>query len=62
MILTALFNKLKSRDLTVMPAGEVLRIAMIEGAQAFGLKTRLRKSEKTSEVWIGRSRAPRRPD
>jgi len=35
-------------------------MATIEGAQAFGLKTRLRKSEKTSEVWIGRSRVRRR--
>jgi 5-methylthioadenosine/S-adenosylhomocysteine deaminase len=37
MKLTALFNKIKSRDPTVMPAWEVLRMATIEGAQAVGL-------------------------
>ncbi len=37
MKLTALFNKIKSRDPTVMPAWEVLRMATIEGAQAIGL-------------------------
>jgi len=35
--LTALFNKIKFRDPTVMPAWEVLRMATIEGAQAIGL-------------------------
>jgi len=35
--LTALFNKIKFRDPTVMPAWEVLRMATIEGAQAVGL-------------------------
>jgi 5-methylthioadenosine/S-adenosylhomocysteine deaminase len=37
MKLTALFNKIRSRDPTVMPAWEVLRIATIEGARAIGL-------------------------
>ena len=37
MKLTALFNKIKYRDPTVMPAWEVLRLATIEGAQAVGL-------------------------
>ncbi|MHC4607859.1 MAG: amidohydrolase family protein, partial [Planctomycetota bacterium] len=37
MRLTALFNKIKSRDPTVMPAWEVLRMATIEGARAIGL-------------------------
>ena len=37
MKLTALFNKIKFRDPTVMPAWEVLRMATIEGARAVGL-------------------------
>jgi 5-methylthioadenosine/S-adenosylhomocysteine deaminase len=37
MKLTALFNKIKYRDPTVLPAWEVLRMATIEGAQALGL-------------------------
>jgi len=37
MKLTALFNKIRFRDPTVMPAWEVLRMATIEGAQAIGL-------------------------
>jgi 5-methylthioadenosine/S-adenosylhomocysteine deaminase len=37
MKLTALFNKIKHRDPTVMSAWEVLRMATIEGAQAIGL-------------------------
>jgi 5-methylthioadenosine/S-adenosylhomocysteine deaminase len=37
MRLTALFNKIKVRDPTVMPAWEVLRMATIEGARAIGL-------------------------
>jgi 5-methylthioadenosine/S-adenosylhomocysteine deaminase len=37
MKLTALFNKIKARNPTVMPAWEVLRLATIEGAQAIGL-------------------------
>jgi 5-methylthioadenosine/S-adenosylhomocysteine deaminase len=37
MKLTALFNKIKFRDPTVMPAWDVLRMATIEGAQAIGL-------------------------
>jgi hypothetical protein len=35
--LTALFNKIKYRDPSVMPAWEVLRMATIEGARAVGL-------------------------
>ncbi|MCB0047147.1 MAG: amidohydrolase family protein [Caldilineaceae bacterium] len=41
MKLTALFNKIKYRDPTVMPAGEVLRMATIEGARAIGLDDRI---------------------
>jgi 5-methylthioadenosine/S-adenosylhomocysteine deaminase len=37
MKLTALFNKIKYRDPTVLPAWEVLRMATIEGATAIGL-------------------------
>ena len=37
MKLTALFNKIKYRDPTIMPAWEVLRMATIEGARAIGL-------------------------
>jgi 5-methylthioadenosine/S-adenosylhomocysteine deaminase len=35
--LTALFNKIKFRDPTVMPAWQVLRMATVEGARAIGL-------------------------
>jgi 5-methylthioadenosine/S-adenosylhomocysteine deaminase len=35
--LTALFNKIKYRDPTAMPAWDALRMATIEGAQAIGL-------------------------
>jgi 5-methylthioadenosine/S-adenosylhomocysteine deaminase len=37
MKLTALFNKIRYRDPTVMPAWAVLRMATIEGAHAIGL-------------------------
>lgn len=37
MKLTALFNKIKYRDPTVMPAWDVLRMATIEAAHAIGL-------------------------
>jgi 5-methylthioadenosine/S-adenosylhomocysteine deaminase len=37
MKLTALFNKIKFRDPTVMPAWDVLRMATVEGAEAIGL-------------------------
>ena len=37
MKLTALFNKIKFRDPTVMPAWDVLRMATVEGAGAIGL-------------------------
>jgi 5-methylthioadenosine/S-adenosylhomocysteine deaminase len=35
--MTALFAKIVARDPTVFPAWEVLRMAMVEGAQAIGL-------------------------
>jgi 5-methylthioadenosine/S-adenosylhomocysteine deaminase len=35
--LAALFNKIKYRDPTLMPAWDALRMATIEGAQAIGL-------------------------
>jgi 5-methylthioadenosine/S-adenosylhomocysteine deaminase len=35
--LTALFNKIKNRNPTVIPARETLRMATIEGVQAIGL-------------------------
>jgi 5-methylthioadenosine/S-adenosylhomocysteine deaminase len=41
MKLTALFNKIKHRDPTVMPAWEVLRMATVEGARAIGLGDRV---------------------
>lgn len=41
MKLTALFNKIKYRDPTVMPAWEVLRMATIEGARAIGLADKI---------------------
>jgi 5-methylthioadenosine/S-adenosylhomocysteine deaminase len=37
MKLTALFNKIRSRNPMVMPAWEVLRMATVEGARAIGL-------------------------
>ena len=37
MKLTALFNKIKHRDPTIMPAWRVLRMATVEGASAIGL-------------------------
>ena len=37
MKLTALFNKIRYRDPTVMPAWEVLRMATAEGARALGM-------------------------
>ena len=37
MKLTALFNKIKFRDPTVLNAWDVLRMATVEGAQAIGL-------------------------
>ena len=41
MKLTALFNKIRHRDPTVMPAWEVLRMATVEGARALGLDDRV---------------------
>ena len=37
MKLTALFNKIKYQNPTVMPAWEVLRMGTIEAAQAIGM-------------------------
>jgi 5-methylthioadenosine/S-adenosylhomocysteine deaminase len=37
MKLTALFNKIKFRDPTIMPAWEVLRMATVESAEAMGV-------------------------
>jgi 5-methylthioadenosine/S-adenosylhomocysteine deaminase len=41
MKLTALFNKIRYSDPTVMPAWEVLRMATIEGARALGLDDKI---------------------
>ncbi|MEM7031145.1 MAG: amidohydrolase family protein [Chloroflexota bacterium] len=41
MKLTALFNKIKYRDPTAMPAWEVLRMATIDGAKTLGLDDRV---------------------
>ncbi len=41
MKLTALFNKIRYSDPTVMPAWEVLRLATIEGARALGLNDKI---------------------
>jgi 5-methylthioadenosine/S-adenosylhomocysteine deaminase len=50
MKLTALFNKIKYRDPTVMPAWEVLRMATIEGAQAIGLGYEIGSLEKSKKA------------
>ncbi len=50
MKLTALFNKIKYRDPTVMPAWEVLRMATIEGAQALGMADRIGSIEAGKEA------------
>jgi 5-methylthioadenosine/S-adenosylhomocysteine deaminase len=41
MKLTALFNKIRYSDPTMMPAWEVLRMATIEGARALGLEDKI---------------------
>jgi 5-methylthioadenosine/S-adenosylhomocysteine deaminase len=50
MRLTALFNKIKYTDPTVMPAWEVLRLATIESAQAIGAADRIGSLEVGKEA------------
>jgi 5-methylthioadenosine/S-adenosylhomocysteine deaminase len=52
MKLTALFNKVRYRDPTVMPAWEVLRMATVEGAQAIGLGDRIGSLQEGKEADI----------
>jgi 5-methylthioadenosine/S-adenosylhomocysteine deaminase len=52
MKLTALFNKIKYTDPTVMPAWEVLRMATIEGAHAIGLGDQIGSLEAGKEADI----------
>ena len=52
MKLTALFNKIKYADPTVMPAWEVLRMATIEGARAIGLGDTIGSLEAGKEADI----------
>lgn len=50
MKLTALFNKIKFRNPTVMPAWEVLRMGTIEGAQVLRLADRIGSLEAGKEA------------
>jgi 5-methylthioadenosine/S-adenosylhomocysteine deaminase len=50
MKLTALFNKIRFRDPTVMPAWEVLRLATIEGARAIGLGDQIGSLEEGKQA------------
>ncbi len=52
MKLTALFNKIKYDDPEVMPAWKVLRMATIEGAQAFGIGDEVGSIEKDKKADI----------
>ena len=60
MKLTALFNKIRFRDPTVMPAWEVLRMATIEGARAIGLGDEIGSLEpgKQADLIVVDLRAP----